>query len=804
MAQTILHTLRLTRRNPAVTAVALASIAIGTSASAVVFAAVKTVLIQPFPYARPSELVQIRTDDLRSDSRQDWVNWSDMQEIARRSNSFASLGVSNYAILNLAGDANSLPEALYGLSISSSLFPTLGVKPMLGRNVLPEEDQPKHAQVILLSHGLWVRKFGSDRGVIGRTVQANGHAATIIGVMPPGFAFPMRLATTVRPPSPYSEFWAAPLPVDKAKAQKREDYGYNGLARLKPGVTAAQASQEVAAISVELDREHPRARGFLALRAMPFVERSLGSSRTGLWLLFGASGLFMLIGCANVANLLLASGLSRQREFAIRVAVGANRSKIIRQLMIESSVLAVAGGIAGFILTALAWRLLPAIAPMSIPRLAAARADFPVFAFSVAISLLNGVLFGVLPAFRAAELDSNLRVRESTSGGGLRGILVGAESAVAVILVVGGSLLAANLIHLLTTDPGFDASHVLASIIVPAGDQYPTPDSRARLWPKILERVRQLPGVDSAGTVDALPFSGENGGAPLAADASDHGPMAEIDAVSAEYLQTMGAKLLDGRWFREDDVLNHRHMIILDEIAARKIFPGGDAVGKRVCIACFPNQGPYWEDVIGVVSSMHHAAIDDPLAPAAYLSDHSYEAADFLVVRTQRPSAQLAQAIRRAVASADPNQPVLLSATMSTLIGDSIADRRFLYMTLSITGALALLLAAAGVYGVVSHATSRRTREIGIRMAIGATPLDVLRLVLGQGMRPVMFGVAAGIAGAIAVFRLLRSAFNGIDIVDSRVFFFAVVLVLAAASAACWMPAQRASKLDPVSGLKQE
>ncbi len=800
--------MRVMRRSPGLTAVALASIAIGTSASAVVFAAVKAVLLQPLPYAKASELVAIRTDFQRGNPHEDWISWSDMRDAMERSISFDSSGTYNYAVLNLAGDSNTLPEALYGLRVSASLFPALGAKPMLGRNILPEEDQPQHACVVILSHGLWTRRFGSDHGIVGRSVPMDGHACAVVGVMPPEFGFPMRLATTVRTPSPYIEFWAAPLRRPKQEQlQRRDDFGYGAVARLKSGVTATQASQELASISVELAREYPLSNQPRSLRAVPLVERSVGTSRSGLWLLFGAAGLFMLIGCANVANLLLARGLSRQREFAIRFAVGADRAAVIGQLMTESCVLAIAGGLGGFLLTAIVWRVLPAVAPMSIPRLASARADEWVFGFTVTISLLNGILFGILPALRAAQLDPNRRLRESGARSGLRSALVAAEAALAVVLVVTGSLLAASLIRLLTIDPGFDAGHVLASIIVPSGDRYPTPESRTPLWQKILEAVQRIPGVESAGTVDALPFSGENGATAISKEllpANAAAPLAEVDTVSADYLQSLGLKLLQGRWLRDEDVQQQRQIAIVDEIAARTLWPRSNAVGQRICVDCVPGQKPHWYDVVGVAGSLRHRSLDDEAGPAVYLASLAYEKADFLVVRAQHPTQELAQSVRRAVASADPNQPVLLSATMATLIGDSIADRRFLYVTLSITGVLALLLAAAGVYGVVSHLTSRRTREIGIRMAIGATPRRIAGLIFGQGMRPVVLGVFTGAGAAIAAVRLTRGAVSGLAETDYRVFLFAVALVILAAAAACLIPARRAAKFDPIAGLRQE
>ncbi len=809
MFANVRHSLRLMRRSPGFTAVALLSIATGTGATAIVFAAVKAVLIEPFPYAQPSELVQVRTDDRRADPHGDWVSWSDMQDAARETTSFSSWATYRYAVFNLAGDSGALPESLYGLTVSASLFPTLGVTPMLGRNILPEEHQPKGACVIELSYGLWARRFNSDRAIVGRPVQMNGHACKVVGVMPPGFNFPMRLVTTVRTPDPYMEFWAAPgVRPDPELLRNREDFGYGAVARLRPGVAAAQASQELASISAELAREYPASNKDRSMRALPLVERNLGISRSGLWLALGAAAMFMLIGCVNVANLLLARGLSRHREFAIRFAVGADRAAIIRQLIGESTVLAALGGLAGFFLAALTWRVLPAFAPMSIPRLASARADVWVLVFTIAVSLVNGMVFGVLPAFRASQRDPHRRLRESGSRGGMRAALVSAEAALAVILVVTGSLLASTLIGLLRVDTGFDSVHVLASIIVPAGDRYPTPESRAALWPRILDRVKGIPGVESAGTVDALPFSGENNGPWVTSDPAaasrGEGRTAETDFVSAGYLQTMGVKLIAGRWFRGDDVTAYRTVAIVDEIAARSLWPKNDAIGRRICVYCGPNRAQTWYDIVGVVSSMRHASLDENPGPAVYLTSRAFENADFLVVRASHPTARMAQEIRQAVASADPNQPVLLSATLSTLIGDSIADCRFVFSALAIMGFLALLLAAGGVYGVVSHATSKRTREIGIRMAIGAAPRHVVALIFGQGMRPVLVGVAGGIVGAVVSVRVLRAVFTGLAASDFAVFMMAIALVVASAAAACLIPASRASRLDPLVGLQEE
>ena len=803
-------------RAPAVSLIAVLSIAIGAGATAVVFAAVKAVLIEPFPYAHPEALVQIRTDFARGGSpHQAWVSWDDMQDVAQENRSFRGMGTYHYALFNLGGESGSLPEALYGLSISASLFPTLGVSPMLGRGILPEETQPGREHEMILSYGLWVRRFHSDPGAVGRVVQVNGHGCRIIGVMPAGFDFPMRLATSVSTPSRHMEFWA-PLAVDPAKPH-REGTGYAAVARLRPGVSLAQAQQDLAAIAAGLARRYPRTNQDRTLHAVPLRNETLGFAQTGLLLLMAAAAIFLLIGCANVANLLLARAVARQREMAIRTALGAGRARLIRQLVTESCVLATLGGLAGYAVAALAWRLLPAVAPMSIPRLDAARADSTVLVFALAVSVLTGILAGLAPAWRAGAAEPAGALRESggrgmagASSNRFRSALLLSQIAVTVVLVVTGGSLAGSFVRLLRTDPGFQADRVLASIIVASGDRYVNhPEAQARLFRRILDSVRVLPGVESAGVVNPLPFSGDNtGGRVTATEAGVAHPetqaIAEVDQVSAGYLETMGVPLLAGRMFRQEEEDPGRDSAIVNDLAAARLWPGGNAVGSRVCIDCTPGGTPHWKQVIGVVGSIRHAALDQPPGLEVYVSAGALSSAAFLVVRSRRPFGELGRAIRRAVAAIDPNQPVFLSAGMATLIGDWLSDRRFIVMLLGITGALAWLLSAAGVYGVVAYMTSRRTQEIGVRMALGATPGQVQALIFGQGMRLAAVGVAAGLMVALGLARLLRHWLAGMQVDNPQSMAIAAALVAGTTALACWIPARRATRIDPVAALREE
>jgi len=762
------------------------------------------VLIDPLPYAHDSELVQLRSEfpKMQEQANSDWVVWNDTRELDRRTRTLDSVGVYSNAIFDLAGDANSTPEALYGVRMNANLFRVLGVSPMLGRNVLPEEDQRGHSDVIILSYGLWARRFNSDRSIVGRSVTVNGHACLVIGVMPPDFDFPLR-RQAAHTPSPYRDFWAAPFntPANPIAA-------LGAVARLRPGVTLTEARQDLASISAALTHDFPETNRDRTLRLNLIRDRTVGIATNGLLLLMAGAVLFMLIGCANVANLLLARGLARQREIDVRLAIGAGQMRIIRQLLTESCLLAVLGGIGGYVLTAAAWSILPALAPV-IPRLAAARADGTIFGFALALAVVNGILFGIAPALRLTKRKAitfggfNARGAASGRHDRTRSSLVAAEVAVSVVLVVIGGELLTSFVKLIRTDPGFQADRILASVVLPASERYPDPAQRALFYKRILDSVRVLPGVESAGTVDALPFSGENNGGYVSA-AEGTKIEGEIDRVGGEYLQTMGVRLLEGRWFREEETAESNDAAIVNDFIAAHLWPGSSALGQRVCVYCTPEHPNNWKHVIGVVSSASHAALNEAAKGNVYLAAGAMRESAFVVVRTQRPTGDLETAIRRTIASIDPNQPVFLSATMTSLIADSVADRGFIMMLLAVTAGLALIMSAAGVYGVISYTTSRRTQEIGIRVAVGAMPWDVLALVFRQGFLTVAIGLGIGLGIAFSAMQSLRSFLPGLESGNPAHIWLAAGLVALTAGIACWIPARRATKVDPMSALRQE
>jgi putative ABC transport system permease protein len=783
----------------------LFSIALSTGATAVVFAAVKSVLLDPLPYAHAGQLVQLRSDypRLQGQSSGDWVFWNDAQEVIRRTRTLASTGVYRNAVFDLAGDASTPPEALYGLLVTANLFPTLGVTPMIGRNILPEEDLPGHADVMILSYGLWVRRFHGDPAVVGRTVNVNGHDSLVIGVMPPGFNFPLRRAAA-HTPSPYVEFWG-----QMSNHPGARQGGMGAVARLRPGVSLREARQDIVSIGDALAKESPATNRDRTLSLSLLADRAIGTTRPALWVLMGAVLLFMLIGCANVANIQLARGSARRREFAVRLAVGAARARIVRQLLTESCVLALLGGLAGFSLAAAAWKILPAIAPVSIPRLASARADSTVFAVTLALGMINGILFGMAPALRLAVGESILSAgfgARGTTGGRdrMRTSLVVAEVALSVVLVVIGSQLLGNFVELISTTPGFQPDRVLASVVLPAPERYRDPERRSLFYRRILDSVATLPGVEKVGTVDALPFSGENHGGFVSTGETDHSLTAEIDVTGGAYLQAMGIPLLEGRWFRDEEMSDSNDAAIVNVFVAQHLWPGASALGQRICLYCTPEHPNNWKRIVGVVSSASHAALNEPEKGNVYLAAGAMQASAFLVVRTSRPAAEMERAIRRAIAAIDPNQPVFLSVTMRELIGDSVADRRFITALLAVMGSLALILAAGGVYGVIAYSTSRRTREIGVRMALGATPRSVFSLVFRQAFAAVAIGIVLGLGAALASTRFLQTLLLGLESSRPEYVLVASILVAVSAAAACWIPARRATRTDPASTLREE
>ena len=803
--------LRMLMRQPGFTVIAVVTLALGVGANTAIFSVVKSVLLEPLPYAQPDRLVQFLFYAPSIHHEQPWIAARDVADFQAQSQSFERVGLYGYAVLDFSeGD---LPEAVYGLRVSADLLPALGVQPALGRYFSPEEDQPGRNHVIILSDDVWRQRFNAAPDIIGRSVRLSQESYTVVGVMPPGFNFPLKLATTAKLPSQQMGYWY-PLGLNINKLSRAEA-GYSAIARLKPGVSVEQAQAELSQIAARLSQDFPQTNADREVRVVSLKDQFVGDVRLTLLILLGAVGLVVLITCANIANLLLVRADGRRREMAIRQSLGAGRLRLMRQAATESLLLAVAGGAVGLIIARLSLPFLLRLSPQAIPRLIEARIDVAVIGFALAVSVLAGLLFGLAPAWRATRcnLHDTLKQTSGTSGGGRRTVgrlLIVVEVALALILTLGASLLLNSFVRLINVDPGFRADQVMVAIILPPKSRYPDVKAKIEFYRRVIERVRELPGVESAAASDSLPYSGQSGGDQIRIEGRppvttlDTSLQPEMSIVTTDFMQTMGIPLSRGRLFTDHDTTGAPPVVVISEAAAEFYWPGEDALGKRLSIG-LSDDHRLWRQVVGIVRSTRNAGLDQPQRPHVYLPVMQYYApANFLLVRSALPQAALARSVRQAVAEVDKDQPVFLTASMESWVADSLARRRFGLLLLGLFGALALALAGVGVYGVVSYAAAQRTREIGLRMALGATSREVLRLVIRQGMTPALLGVIVGVSGAYALTGLLKSLLYGVSANDPLTFIFVAALLVSVALAACYLPARRATKVDPMIALRHE
>lgn len=820
MLNDVRYGLRMLRKSPGFTAVAVVTLALGIGANSAIFSVVRAVLLPPLPFANPARLVEIQVRDRKTGEPANWVAYRDVADWRAQSRSFESIGAQRFALLSLT--AAGQPDALYGASVSADMLPLLGVPPAAGRFFLPAEDQPGHNQVVILSYDLWRRRFAGDPLgdplIVGRTIRLTGVQTqdyTVVGVMPRGFNFPLNIPSAVRVPTHQMAFWI-PLGVDPLR-ESRDGKRCLVVGRLEPDVSVAQAQADLDAVAARIERESPGTNTGVGVRVVPFAHHVMGRARPAVLIMLGAVGLLVLLACANIANLMLARATSRHRESAIRLALGANRRRLLRQWIIESLLLAIAGGGAGLLLAAAGLPFLIHLAPQDVPRLGETRLDGAVLAFTVGLSLLAGFLFGVFPAWLAAGTDPQAALAEGgargTAGPGrsrARDLLIVVEAAASVLLTIGAGLLVKSFIRLLNEDPGFRPNRVVTAIVVLPPARYPDLPSNVGFYRKLLDRVRDLPGVESVGAVNGVPLSGNITGAyvtveghPSTAEGTGR-PSAEVFAASPDYLSTMGIALLAGRELTPHDAASGFQAAVINDLAAQRFWPHEDPLGKRISVDRDKGR-EVWRQVVGVVKTTHDQSLDLPAQPAVYLPmEQAFEPPQFLAVRTCLPIAEFGARLRQAVAAVDKDQPVFVVNAMQELMDNSVAPRRFAAVMLALFGALALVLAAAGIYGVASYSVSRRTQEIGLRVALGAQRGDVLRLIVGRGLQLTAIGIVLGLVGARAVTRALASLLYGVGATDPAT-FVSVPLVLAVVGfAACYIPARRAAKVDPMAALRCE
>ncbi|MDQ3803685.1 MAG: ABC transporter permease [Acidobacteriota bacterium] len=804
--QDLRYAARTLRTRPGFAAVAVLTLALGIGANTAIFSVVNAVLLRPLPYEDPERIVRIggtnqrRGAALGSFSPQDFFDWRE------RANVFEALAAYDGWSPSLTGAGE--PERVEAARVSPGFFGVLKVSPALGRDFLPAEEQRGNHLSVILSHPFWQRRFGGDPRVIGRSLTLNGHGYTVVGIMPAGFAGPKFTGGDFE----QAELWA-PFAPDLSQWTRDGRSVDAAIARLKPGVSLAQAQAELDAIAAQLQRQYPDTNAGIGAAAASLHEQAVGAIRPALLTFLVAVGLVLLIACANVANLLLARAAARQKEIAVRMALGAGRARIVRQLLTESVLLAGLGGAAGLLLALWATSLLVALGSDAIPRPDEIAVDARVLGFTLGVSLLTGIAFGLAPALAASRPDLNETLKEGgrsqTFGRGrkrVRGVLVVSEVALSLLLLIGAGLLVKSFVRLRRVDPGFDPRHVLTMNAFLPGARYPEEWQHAAFFEKVLERVRALPGVESASVVSNLPVSGNYDRISLYVEgqtpaAREDIPDAERYMVDAEYFKTMRIPLLGGRPFNDRDTAEAPPVVIVNESVARRFWPGESAVGKRV--RTDPSRP--WLTVVGVVGEVRHYSLEAAPNMQLYLPHRQVpsQVMTFAVRSAGDPGAQAA-AVRGQVWAVDKDQPVYDVRTMGQLLSESLAQRRFTMLLVGVFAGVALLLAAVGLYGVMNYAVAQRTHEIGIRMALGAQRGDVLRIMLGQGMALTLGGVGLGLVAAAGLTRVLESLLYGVSALDPAVFAGVTFILIAVAFLACCIPARKATRVDPIVALRYE
>jgi putative ABC transport system permease protein len=798
LLQDIRYGWRMLRKSPGFTFIAVAALALGIASTTAIFSVVDTVLLHPLPYPDANRILSVResdrsTGDRSSSSPANYLDWQAQNHV------FTYMAASRGWPVNLTnGDR---PERVHGIMTSPDFFPLFGVSPVLGRTLLPDDNRPGNDHVVVLSGSLWKSHFGSDRNLVGRNITIDGEPYTVVGVMPASFDH-------------YGELWLPsawgvpthPLVPNQDPRLFRDRHYINVWARLKPQVTLQQARDEMAAIAGRLEKQYPDSNKDAGVDLTTLPDDMVGDIRPTLLLLLVAVAFVLLIGCANVANLLLARATGRAREVSIRAALGASRLRVIRQLLTESILLALMGGVAGVLLAAWCVPVLLAMSPPDIRDFTTIGVNRDVLGFSIIVSVLSGIVFGLAPALHASRGNLNESLKEGERGstgshGKTRSVLVVAEVGLSLILLVGSGLLIKSFVRLMEVNPGFDTSRLLVFNV-----GLPTSSTQAQqdeFYHQVVERLQALPGVQSAGAVSRVPLSGGNSDRSFELPGSSKQYNTDLRISTPLYFQTMGIPLLKGRGLSEQDVHSSVQVAVINEELAREVFPGQDPIGKY--IAKFETfDGPI--QIVGVVGNVRHDDMETAPRPEIYFAfGQAHWPSAFMVVRskTSDPLA-LAVAAQNAVASVNKDVPLANLRSMQDMLARSLSRRKFAMLLLSIFAGLAMLLAAIGLYGVMSYTVSQRTHEIGIRMALGAQKEDVLKLVVGQGMRLAGLGVVLGLITSIALTRLMSTMLFGVGAHDPITFSIVAALLAAVALLANYVPARRAAKVDPMVALRYE
>lgn len=791
-------------------AVAIATLALGIGANTAIFSVVNGVILKPLAYRAPGQLVAVHelVPKFSNIAPRVPVNGMHYQEWRKSWHSAEQVAILGSLPLNLSGSGE--PEKLEGARVSSSLFPMLGIRARLGRTFTDEEDRPGRDRVVVLGDGLWKRRFGGDPNVIGRKIVLDGNPFEIIGVLPADFHFPKisnLYAMTVAGESP--EIWR-PMALSEDELEPLGDFNFACIARLRAGVSVSQAASELNVIQSRIASQLPEKLDLLAA-VVPLEEQITGRSRSGLMMLLGAVSLILLIACVNVANLLLARATGRRREIAIRSAIGASTGRLIRLTLTESLLLAACGGAVGLLFANAAIHVLLFSAPADLPRLDEVRLDGWVLLFATVLTTFSGVFFGLLPAWRLARTDPQDALKSGARGATegravnrLRSVLAAAETGLSALCLIASGLLLHSFVNLMGVNKGFETQHLITVGISLPNSRFPTLEKRTAFLDDVLARLQALPGVTSAGVSNRLPLSGEGGNNVILPEGMHlplpERPLSDIRFVNPAFFQTMGIRLLEGRVFGDSD--RRRHTAVISAMTTAKLWPGKEPLGKRFRMG--GDDSP-WIEVVGTVGDVRGANLNTPPTLTVYIPywQRSRREASF-AIRTAMDPAAISAAARAAIQKADPEMPVPEFRTMDQVLAASVAARHFQLTLVLLFGAVALLLACLGIYGVVSYSAAQRTGEMGIRAALGAQRSTLLRMVMAQGMAPVAAGILGGVAAAVAMGRLLANLLFGVGIADPFTLAGVVVVLALAGLAACYAPARRVARIDPAEALRHE
>jgi putative ABC transport system permease protein len=798
-------------RHPGFTTVAVLSLAIGIGANSAIFSVTNALLLRPLPYKNANRLVILWSRSPGLNVPQDWFSPGQYLDVKTQNTVFDETAITIGASFNITGRGT--PEHIDGARVSSSFFSLLGVNAMMGRTIQSEEDIPGKAPIVVLSNSFWRRHFGAAGDVIGRTLTLNGNDFTIVGIMPPDFLLNNEVMPAVN--GIKNADLLVPLPLSESAQSNRGNEDFNIFGLLKPGVTMVEAQSEMDVIAERMKQQYPAnypPNGGLTISVVPLLQQVVGDISLALKVLFGAVGFVLLIACANVANLLLSRAASRSKEIAIRAAVGATRSRLIRQLLTESTLLALLAGMFGTGLAYLILKGLVLFGPDNIPRLNEVNIDSRVLAFTFFAAVLTGVLFGLAPALRVSRVDLNEVLKESgrhTIRGthGPRKLLVVSEIGLSLVLLIGAALLVRSYQRILSAHPGFNPHNVLSLRLSLINTRYPTPETITGFFREVINRLDQLPEVESVATTYSLPMSTVAlAWEPIRVEnyepkSGNELIISNVRIVSSEYFRTMGIPLVQGRYFDQHDTKEAPEAVIVDESFAERFWPNEDPIGKRLQ----RGGSGSWRTVVGVISNAKQYSSEKEPPIAVYFPFEQYVARNlFLVVRTTVDPATAVSTITKEIQSLDSEMPVFDVGTMEQRLAYSLASRRFAMLLLGLFAIVASVLAAIGIFGVMAYSVNERTHEIGIRVALGAPPSGILRLVIKQAVVLTFAGIAVGLICAVAMTRVLSALLFGVSATDAFTFAFMPLVLGLVAVVASYLPARRAARIDPMVALKCE